>query len=93
MTKLSAERLAEIEELTTDISYRAAVWDTAIHDILDHIDALQAERDALARVVEIAEKDVIAFEQAIVFSGTDPEYAAIRVQPMKDALRAAGRLT
>ena len=72
MTKLSAERLAEIEDLATDLSYRAAIWDTAIHDLLDHIAALQAEHNEsqvnmhkMLSAME-AERDALAYIAELV---------------------------
>lgn len=84
MTTLTPERLRELRALG-----KAYLTADEYLALFDHIDALQSERDALATV---AAHDVVAFERAMILTGSDPEYAAIRVQPMKDALLAAGRL-
>ena len=80
--KLTPGRLAEIKKRAVQYS------DDDVLALLDHITALEAERDALARVAYQAAIDVTAFEQCLILSGTDPEYAAERVRPMREALRA-----
>jgi len=66
----------------------AATFAAKLLDCYQEITRLEAERDALARVAYQAAIDVAAFEQCIIAGGTDPEYAAERVRPMREALHA-----
>ena len=89
MTKLSAERLRDI---AGDVDFKRFAAIDQVTALCAHIDALEAENAALAKVADHAVVDVKSFESCLIEFGTDRHYAAIRVQPMKAALKAAGRL-
>lgn len=78
MSKLSAERLAEIKTLAKWDSEGTppTAFDIAVVVLLDHIAELQAEVDALARVADAA--------MSYLVSGIESDLCK--------ALRAAGRL-
>ena len=92
MTKLSAEQLTMIRELKMSVRYDLA------RSLLDHIAAVEAERDALTRVADAAEEWPPILERQLKSLGpeavesTSYQYAAARVKRLIEALRAAGRL-
>lgn len=95
MTKLSAERLAH---LRTGGSWHSGPDRSDMQDALDTIAALEAERDALARVADAAE---LFAKEGTTLTQCDRGFCQRVIEKkdksdpqckLFDALRAAGRL-
>lgn len=86
MTKLSAERLANVKA-----DYEANAFEPSdVLSLLDHIDAITAERDALAKAVPV--EIAVRHDETRYVLHEGWQHGEKDACHLCDALRAAGRL-